>query len=175
MISDIRNQIRVVRWGIVLSISAILMGFVLGGVFGAAEESVQNWLQAQGQSVLETIYANDASKLEATLRKAFTYLKRAHMHAGGIGTATLSLSLLLSLLNAPAILRRLCALALGIGALGYPLFWLLAGLRMPVLGSGTAAKESLEWLAVPSAGLLLLGVLGSLILTGWSLWRREKL
>lgn len=175
MLSDIQVQLRVVRWGLMLSIAAVFIGFALGGFFGAAEESLQNWLQAQGQSVLETVYANDSSKVEAIVAKSWTYFKRAHMHAGGIGSASLSLCLLLALIPAPKILRGLCAWILGLGALGYPLFWLLAGMRAPVLGSTGAAKDSLEWLAVPSAGCLILGVLGTLLLTGWGLWRRERL
>ncbi len=175
MLSDIRDQLRVVRWGLILSIAAIFAGFALGGIFGAAEDSILTWLQAQGQSVLESVYASDSSKLEATVHKSWTYFKRAHMHAGGIGTASLSLCLLLSLINSPKILRRLCSLSLGLGAVGYPLFWLVAGMRAPGLGSTGVAKESLKWLAVPSAGFLLLGVLGCLILTAVSLWRPERL
>ena len=50
------------------------------------------------------------------------------------------------------------------GALGYSVFWLLAGLRAPGLGGTGPAKESLAWLAFPSAGLLLLGVVALIVL-----------
>ena len=42
---------------------------------------------------------------------------------------------------------------MGLGSLGYSMFWMLAGMRAPGLGSTGAAKESLEWLAVPTSAL----------------------
>ena len=77
----------------------------------------------------------------------------------------LALMLLLSFLErSGAGLRGGVATALGLGALGYPIFWLLAGLRATGLGGTGAAKETLEWLALPAAGMLLLGFLAVLTL-----------
>ena len=56
-------------------------------------------------------------------------------------------------------IARLASIALGLGALGYSSFWLFAGVRAPGLGSTGLAKDSLEWLAVPSAGLCIVGLL----------------
>ena len=50
--------------------------------------------------------------------------------------------------------------ALGGGALGYSVFWMWAGFIAPGLGSTGAAKESLRWLAMPSAGALMLATAG---------------
>jgi hypothetical protein len=43
--------------------------------------------------------------------------------------------------------------------LGYSPFGLLAAQRTPVLGSSSMAKESLRWLAMPSSGCCLVGLL----------------
>jgi hypothetical protein len=92
------------------------------------------------------------------------------MHGGGIGTASLGLCLLLAHLPVSLrwwthkTLKSAVATALGLGAVGYPAFWLWAGWRAPAMGSTGAAKESLRLLAIPSAGLLLLGTLATLIL-----------
>ena len=59
---------------------------------------------------------------------------------------------------------RITGWLLGLGALGYSAFWLWAGFRAPGLGSTGAAKESLRWLAMPSAGAMLLGTLCALVL-----------
>ncbi|PKL75716.1 MAG: hypothetical protein CVV27_13920, partial [Candidatus Melainabacteria bacterium HGW-Melainabacteria-1] len=134
---------------------------------------IQDWLAAQGQPVLATVYQNDATALQKSADKAWTYFLRAHMHGGGIGSAALGLSLLLGFLPASQRLRALLAGGLGFGALGYSAYWLLAGMRAPVLGSTGAAKESLAWLAIPTAGLLLLGVTATLLLTIWTLWRPQ--
>lgn len=163
-------DLRTVRLGLVLSIFAICFGFVLGGLFGAIEDTLKAGLSQQGQSVLTTVYGGDAEKLQAVVNKAWSYFKRAHMHGGGIGTATLALILLLAHLPASSqgwarrIFKQGIATALGLGAVGYPVFWLWAGWRAPVMGSTGAAKESLRLLAIPSAGLLLIGTLATLVL-----------
>jgi len=167
------EALKTVRWGLILSLLAICFGFALGGAFGAAEESFKGYLQSEGEMALASIYAHDSEKMQAVVSKSWTYFKRAHMHGSGIGTSTLAVSLLLAGLTGAASLRALVAAGLGLGALGYSVFWLLAGMRAPGLGGTGAAKESLSWLAVPSTGLLLLGLLTTLCLTGWSLWRKN--
>jgi len=54
-------------------------------------------------------------------------------------------------------------LSLGAGALLYSLFWLFAGFTAPSLGSTGAAKEALSFIAIPGAGLCLLGVVGTIL------------
>jgi hypothetical protein len=54
--------------------------------------------------------------------------------------------------------------------LGYATFWLVAARAAPGLGSTEVAKESLAWLAVPSAGLLLLGIVAVIALTSIELF-----
>ena len=56
-------------------------------------------------------------------------------------------------------------LCLGVGSLGYSLFWLLAGLRAPGFGGTGATKESLQWLAVPTSALCILELVAVLILS----------
>lgn len=167
------EPLRTVRYGLVLATAAILFGFILGGLFGAFEHAIQDSLKASGEAVLSTVYANDSAKLEGVLSKSWTYFKRAHMHGGGIGTSALALSLVLAFLPGAARLRSLLAGAMGLGALGYSTFWLLAGMRAPALGGTGAAKETLQWLAIPSAGLLIVGVTLTLGLLVWSLWRPQ--
>lgn len=55
--------------------------------------------------------------------------------------------------------KRLASLMLGVSAFGYSTFWLLAARRTPVPGSPGAAEESLGWLAIPSTGSLVIGLL----------------
>ena len=55
-------------------------------------------------------------------------------------------------------------------ALGYPLFWMLSALRAPGMGGTGAAKESLQWLALPSSGLCCLGLLAVAVITGRALF-----
>jgi hypothetical protein len=165
---DWNQRLRASRWGVVLAMLTILFGFAMGGAFGAAEDSLRAGLQASGDAVLDSVYGGDTAKLKGVLDKSWAYLKRAHLHGGGIGAAVLvALGLLAALTRPSPLLRTGLSLGLGLGGLGYSVFWLLAARAAPRLGSTGLAKESLAWLAVPSAGLLLAGfvaVLGLLLL-----------
>jgi hypothetical protein len=71
-------------------------------------------------------------------------------------------------------LRRLASLLLGFGGLGYSSFWMLAAWRAPGLASTGAAKESLFWLATPTAGALVVGLALTLGLLVASLYARDR-
>jgi hypothetical protein len=171
---DFAQRLRVCRWGAILALFTVLVGFALGGVFGAFEDSLKADLSALAETGRDSVYGGDAAKMKSVVEKSWAYYKRAHLHGGGIGAAALSVILLLASLRRPTVvLRRGLALALGLGGLGYTTFWLLAARRAPGLGSTHAAKESLSWLAVPSAGLLLLGLTTVLVLTAIELFAPE--
>lgn len=42
--------------GVISALLAILFGFVLGGAFGAAEESIKAHVNRSGEEVLDTVY-----------------------------------------------------------------------------------------------------------------------
>lgn len=157
-------NLRSVRFGVLFAVLTLVFGFGLGGAFGAAEDTLKGHLQAKAEAVQDTVYAGDAAKISKVTGKAWVYFKRAHLHANGLGTTALALILMVS-----AFLPRLdcrfklgATTALGVGALGYSAYWLLAGLAAPTLGSTHDAKESLGWLAIPSAGLLILSLVAIL-------------
>jgi hypothetical protein len=152
------DQLRPLAPGILLALLAIALGFGLGATFGAAEDWLKAGLRASGEAVLESIYGGDEVQMTKVVDKSWVYFKRAHLHANALGTTALSCCLLLGLLGRPGRVERIAATALGAGALLYGLFWLLAGQAAPGLGSTGAAKESLQFIAVPGAGLCLIGL-----------------
>jgi predicted transporter len=158
-----KERLRALMPGILLALAAIAFGFGLGIAFGAAEHDLKDHLQGSAEAVLESVYAGDASKAEPVVKKSWSYFKRAHLHANALGTTALVASLLLALLGPPGLLARLSSFGLGFGALFYGAYWLIAGLLAPELGSTSAAKESLAWLAIPSAGACVLGLVGTLV------------
>ena len=149
--------------GVLLAVLSIAFGFILGGAFGAAEDSIKGHLAAEADAVLESVYAGDSAKRDAVVSKSWTYLKRAHLHGGAIGAAALASIALLAMLGAPGWTERIAAWSFGAGSILYASFWLAAGLAAPAAGSTGAAKESLQFLAIPGAGLCLLGILGTLV------------
>jgi hypothetical protein len=158
----------------VFALAAVLLGQGMGIAFGAFEDGMKAGLKADAALVLPTVYGGDEAKAKAVVDKSWIYFQRAHLHAGALGTFALAFALLLALLPGSLLVRRLCAGGVGVGGFGYGLFWLLAGLRAPGLGSTGAAKESLAWLALPSSGLLVTGTVGGLVLTALALRHRAK-
>jgi hypothetical protein len=159
------GRVRSMRVGIILASLSIAHGFGLGGVFGAFEKNIKDHLKAEAEAVADSVYHGDAAAMKKVTDKSWSYFKRAHMHGAAIGTAALALSLMMIFLVGTH--RTICGVisaALGAGALGYSLFWLMAALRAPGMGSTGAAKESLQWLAVPAAGLAIVGLLAALVL-----------
>ena len=151
--------------GAVLALLSILFGFSLGVLFGAAEDSIKGQLRASADAVFDSVYAGDEARRDKIISKSWTYLKRAHLHAGAIGAAALASIVLLGLLGNAGTLERITSLAFGAGALIYPLFWLFAGFGAPGLGSTGAAKDAVGFLAISGAVLCLLGVVGTLLST----------
>lgn len=149
--------------GACLSLLAIFFGFALGGAFGAFEASIKKRLNDSGSAVLQSVYKGDTAAKDVVVKKSWEYLQRAHMHGGAIGTAALASIATLILLCRLGLMAQLSALAFGSGAFLYSLFWLLAGLMAPGIGSTSAAKESLSFIAIPGAGLSILGLGGTII------------
>lgn len=155
-----KNELNKFTPGVLLSLLTLFFGFALGGVFGGAEDWLKGDLKSRGEAVLDTAYNGDLAAMAKVTDKSWVYYKRAHLHANGLGTSSLAMILVIAACSGVNHKWRwFTSLGLGIGSLGYSLFWLFAGLRAPGLGGTGAAKDSLEWLAVPNAGLLLLGVL----------------
>ena len=152
------DQLLSVKGGIICSLFTLIYGFGLGGVFGAFEDGIKGHLKSKAEEVLELKYHGDEAAMKKVTDKSWVYFKRAHLHANGLGTASLAMILLLSYFPAQRSLKAVTALGLGIGSFGYAFFWMLAGLRAPSLGSTGAAKESLKWLAVPSSALCIAGL-----------------
>jgi hypothetical protein len=151
--------------GATLALVAILFGFLLGGLFGAAEHSVKEQLRTSADAVFDSVYEGNEAQRDKVVSKSWSYLKRAHLHGGAIGAAALASIVLLGLLGGVGTLERLSSLAFGGGALLYSIFWLVAGFTAPGLGSTGEAKEALSFLALPGAGLCLLGIGGTLLST----------
>lgn len=162
MSNDSGSNLMPLAPGIILALLSIALGFILGGSFGAAEDSIKAHLRSSADAVFDTVYEGDANRRDAVLSKSWSYLKRAHLHGGGIGAAALASIVLLGLFGNPGPLERYTALAFGAGAFVYPIYWLAAGLVAPGIGGTDQAKQALEFLAIPGAGLCLLGIVGTL-------------
>lgn len=164
MEKEIIEKIKVVRIGFLLSLLTLLFGFILGSLFGAIEGKIKGHLKEEAQAVFDTVYEGDSVKMKKITDKSWVYLKRAHFHANGLGAISLAVILLLMFMQAPLIIKNITAIFLGLGSLGYSIFWMFAALKAPGLGSTGAAKEALAFLAIPSAGMCIIGLILVLII-----------
>jgi len=92
------------RAGLLLGVLTLLFGYLMGVTFGLNEDLIRDRLQASATAAGPTVYAADPAAADAVLEKSWSYMQRAHLHAGALGTATIALSLewaiLLGLLTA---------------------------------------------------------------------------
>ncbi len=160
------------RVGVLLSLLTLLLGFSLGGIFGLFEERLKQGFEKAALATLAT-EADPPSAAEKLVGKSWSYLKRSHLHANGLGTSALAMILLVAGMTAGAGLKRLTAYLLGLGALGYSTFWMLAAFRAPALGTTDLAKESLTWLAIPTVTCCLTGLVLVLGMVVRTLFRRS--
>ncbi|MEJ2193425.1 MAG: hypothetical protein P8X73_01030 [Ignavibacteriaceae bacterium] len=153
-----------VKYGLLLALFTLVYGFGLGAVFGAFEEDLKDRLKSDATEVLATVYNGDEAKVKTILDKSWVYFKRAHLHANGLGTASVVLIILLTFFPVSNRIKSINAIFLGLGSFGYALFWMIAGFRAPAMGSTGLAKESLAWLALPSSSLCIIGLLMIVVL-----------
>ena len=150
------NLLRAAIPGLAVAVLTVLFGFAMGGIFGLNEDIIKDRLAASAAAVTATAYNGDAATAEPVIAKSWDYMQRAHLHGGAIGTAAIGMIVVLMLVGTTPRNMRVLSLALGIGGLGYSVFWMWAGFIAPGLGSTGAAKESLRWLAMPSSGAVML-------------------
>lgn len=151
-------SIKPVAVGVSLALLALVTGEMHGMSFGALEGAIKEGFAAAAAAT----HPNDAVAADANAQDAWKYLKRAHEHFMGLGTAALALCLFTGLARAANWLKFSASTAVGLGAFLYPLFWSLTAIATPAAG-GHAAKESLKLLAQAGAGLSFLGLLGVIV------------
>ncbi len=159
------ERLRPLAIGILLALLAVGFGFGLGGAFGAVEDLLKGGLTASGEAVLDSAYGGDDAAVEKGVAKSWAYYKRAHLHANALGTTALACILLLAALGPPGAIDKFASLALGGGALIYGVFWLIAGTIAPGMGSTGAAKEALQFVAIPGSGLCITGLMLTIVQT----------
>lgn len=162
--------LRPYRFPILFSLLTLLLGFGLGIAFGVGEKSIKASLKDRAELVLDSVYEGNEAKMDQAKAKGWSYLKRAHLHAGAIGGIAIGLILLLALSRKKNALTLTSAWLLGAGSFAYSLYWLVGGFLGPAIGGSHAVKEQLAWLAMPSSGGLTLGLALSIILISASLF-----
>ena len=166
-------NIKPAKLGTFFALLAILYAFSLGAGMGLFEKEGKKFLKDEALAVQDTIYAVkdasgtqqaapakiDADKMKAVTDKAWKYVKRSHEHAAGLGVVALAICLMLGIITRCGFCKFLSSLCLGLGALGYSVFWGLAGCKAPTFGSTDAAKETFIDVAQPAAAMCLFGLL----------------
>ena len=92
------SRLRAASAGLLLAVFTLLFGQGMGIVFGLNEDLIKSQLKADATAVQTTIYKDDQNVSKAVLDKSWNYMQRAHLHAGGLGTAAIALIIVLCLI-----------------------------------------------------------------------------
>ncbi len=141
-----------VKYGILVAMAAILFGGSMGLSFGCCEDDVKGFLNTQADSVFQEKYGGVQEKKDKVVKKAWVYMKRAHLHSQTMGVIAIAFSLLVAWLNFHPKIQLGVSLLSGLGSLGYGVFWLLAAGLAPAMGGTHDAKEAVGLIAQLSGG-----------------------
>ena len=136
-----------IKYGVLIAMLAILFGGALGISFGCCEHDIKDHLRSSAEAVLADKYKGNPELAKKVTDKAWIYFKRAHFHSQTMGVISIVFSLLIASLNFRPKYQLGISILSGSGALGYGIFWLLAALLAPGMGSTGAAKESVGIIA----------------------------
>ncbi|HZW07059.1 MAG TPA: hypothetical protein VFF65_08035, partial [Phycisphaerales bacterium] len=165
-----REDLRALWLGLLLSMGTLLGGFGLGVVFGAFEQPLRAELTGLATESIAADPGAPSYSAESRVEKAWTFLRRSHLHANGMATTSLILIGLTPMLGAARRTQRVISSLLGMGSAGYAAFLVVAAFRTPVMGDPVIAKESLKWLAMPAAGVYIIAAcLFTALLVRWAL------
>lgn len=149
-----------VKHGILIGMMAILFGGLLGISFGGWEEDTKRFLNSEVQSVAQEKYDGIQADMDKVVKKAWVYIKRAHLHSQSMGVIAIVYSLLAAVFKFSVSIQWTVSLLSGLGSLGYGVFWLLAGVLAPSLGGTSQSKEAVGLIAqVSGASFMIAGVL----------------
>ncbi|MFT3686075.1 MAG: hypothetical protein QM783_14340 [Phycisphaerales bacterium] len=148
-----REDLRSLWFGMLLCLATLLGGFGLGVIFGAGDKPLREALtETSAASIAETPGA-PFPNADARVEKAWTFLRRSHLHANGMATTGIILIALTPLLGIARRSQQAIAACLGLGGAGYSVFLVVARIRTTHMGDPSLVKESLRWLAMPAAGI----------------------
>ena len=173
MKTDYYDEFRNIRLGLLFSLLTLLFGFGLVVTFGVFEEEIITIFSGKAEKVIESTYDGNALLMKKGIKNAWVQLNNSRLHAFSLGTASLSLCILLAFLSINDNMKAIVAFLLGSGALGYSLFWMWVSIRLPEAGTLVEAKHGIRIVAQLSSGACVLGLISMFLATTQSLFKRH--
>ena len=167
-------EFKYIRYGVILALLSVLYGGLLGLGFGCCEDSFKKSFKDDAAAVLEEKYNNDQGKAGKMVKKSWVYMKRAHLHSLTMGVISIVLSLVAASLAFSPKLQTGISLLSGFGAVGYGLFWLLAGFLAPGMGSTAMAKETVGLLAQVSTLSFMIAAISLFCVVGYKVFTQQS-
>ncbi len=175
--------IKPVQHGLMMAVLALILGALWAAFMAVNHESLHNGFEQQqekGQQVQMNRLIQDLSMEQMDMghphgdqhaaakhvtsgqhshsgslaKDAMQRLLRGHIHFMGIGVLAAVLLLITAFTSLKSCWKKLLGWTLGLGALAYPVAWIVMGFRTVELGP-EAAEASILWLFGPAVGLLL--------------------
>jgi len=164
-----------VKLGILVSMIAILFGGSLGLSFGCCEGDIKDFFNAEADAVFNEKYDGQQVKKDKVVNKAWTYVKRAHLHSQAMGVIAIAFSLLVAWLKFSPKIQLGVSLLSGFGSLGYGVFWLAAAALAPGMGSTHDAKEAVGLVALASGGAFFVATVTVLVVLIYRMFAGQRI
>jgi len=162
------------KLGALFALLTILCSFALGATLGLFENEARDYLKVEAEGVKDTVYKGDEAKINEIINESLSYCRKAHTHSAGLGAIALAVIVYMGVIGTAGFIKFIGSLCIGLGALGYTAFWVVAAWMAPTLGSAVEAKNELYWLSQGSGGLCILGMLFALLAFLGSLFSRRE-
>lgn len=144
-----KEELKVVKAGLLLVMLTLMFGISLGVGFGIAEDSVKSYI-SEGVASHAEVHDDKSNK------KIWRYAQRAHFHSTGIAAFSIGLIILIMFSSLKKELKKVASILVGLGGL-YPLSWFTMFILAPSMGRSAAhhhfITEIFTYIGV--AGLLL--------------------
>ncbi len=194
------NSFRHVAHGLMMGVISLILGIVWAGYMATHHETLHGSFERQeaglqhhasssrvypgssGGVLIPTALAHEQhgearnaghqhSHSGSLAMDAMQRLLRGHIHWMGLGILSIAMLFIVASTSLKPCWKRLLGWSFGLGALVYPLAWIIMGFRTVAMGPD-AAESSVMWIFVPAAALILgslVAVLGILFLEtmGW--------
>ena len=129
--------------------------------FGIGEEDTKTFIRDGVERIGS--YKQTTLDIEHQTSTSWHYIKKAYLHAQGLGALAVGITLAIALLKISPTIKGGLSFSIGLGAFLYPCSWFVSALAIPITGK-SAIQPSFNWLTTLSLPLFFGGIVLALLI-----------